>query len=302
MVPEPSLKSNSVGSAKWLVVIPFFFSGLFFLSALFTLFAPAPLFLLYFRHGPKAVAAALLTNAVTVALLGGFTSGITYIVLVGAAALILPMTLGSGRWSVESSILFTVFSVLVLGAGVSWSYSLHAGLDIKVLIQEQVRLATEQLGVTPIDTASSGDLERDILVELPSAIIIFVLIFSWANLMILIRLAPAKFRELAKISPTYFTNWKSPEWLIWPTILAAGGLVLGQGAIYDISLNLFKVFMAVYGFHGLGILSFFFDKWGIQGLVRSLAYLSVVLLMVPVLLAIGFFDLWFDFRAKFRQT
>jgi hypothetical protein len=47
-------------------------------------------------------------------------------------------------------------------------------------------------------------------------------------------------------------------------------------------------------------LSFFFDLWNIRGFFRAAGYLVSVFVMMPLLLSLGFFDLWFDFRAKFR--
>jgi hypothetical protein len=60
--------------------------------------------------------------------------------------------------------------------------------------------------------------------------------------------------------------------------------------------------MAVYAIQGLSILSFFFDVWNVRGVFRVLAFLAAIFIMMPLLLSLGFFDLWFDFRSKFRQV
>jgi hypothetical protein len=96
-------------------------------------------------------------------------------------------------------------------------------------------------------------------------------------------------------------NWKAPEWLLWPTILTGLFLLVDVGRISDISLNLFRLLMAVYAIQGLSILSFFFDQWKLRGVLRTAGFLVSVFLMLPLLLSLGFFDLWFDFRSKFRQ-
>jgi len=88
----------------------------------------------------------------------------------------------------------------------------------------------------------------------------------------------------------------------WPTIAAGGFLILGKGWPADVALNLFKFLMAIYAIQGLSILGFFFDVWKVRGFLRSGAYVIVVLLMMPLLLGLGFFDLWFDFRSKVRQS
>jgi len=60
--------------------------------------------------------------------------------------------------------------------------------------------------------------------------------------------------------------------------------------------------MAIYTIHGLSILSFFFDLWNVRGIFRAIGFLISVFVMMPLLLSLGFFDLWFDFRAKFTKA
>jgi uncharacterized protein YybS (DUF2232 family) len=72
--------------------------------------------------------------------------------------------------------------------------------------------------------------------------------------------------------------------------------------VSDVSLNVFKFLMAIYALQGLSILAFAFDAWRVRGGFRALIYLLAVFFMMPLLLSLGFFDLWFDFRGKFRQS
>ena len=65
------------------------------------------------------------------------------------------------------------------------------------------------------------------------------------------------------------------------------------------AINVFKVLMAIYSFQGISILSHFFDLWGLKGIFRMLSYGLALFFMMPLVLSVGFFDLWFDFRGKF---
>ena len=60
--------------------------------------------------------------------------------------------------------------------------------------------------------------------------------------------------------------------------------------------------MAIYALQGLSVLSFFFEAWNVRGLFRALIMVAGVLFMMPLVLSLGFFDLWFDFRSKIRQS
>jgi hypothetical protein len=90
--------------------------------------------------------------------------------------------------------------------------------------------------------------------------------------------------------------------MVWPTILAGATLLTDLGVATDVGRNFFKVFMAIYAIQGLGILSFFMTRWRINKFFRTVGYLVAVLVAMPLLLSLGFFDLWFDFRSKFRQS
>ena len=70
----------------------------------------------------------------------------------------------------------------------------------------------------------------------------------------------------------------------------------------DVGRNVFKFLMAIYAIQGLSVLSYFFNLWRVRRIFRILGYLIGVLMMTPLVLSLGFFDLWFDFRSKFRQS
>jgi hypothetical protein len=159
------------------------------------------------------------------------------------------------------------------------------------------------VGTIPVqDPAELAQWKKDLIVELPSAIAVVGLVTVWTNLTLVLRLNPRQLRTRLGIRPDFFQNWKAPEWLIWPTI-AAGATLLGDwGVVTDVGRNLFKFLMTIYAIQGLSILSFFFIRWRWNRLFRSVGYLLAVLVTMPLLLGLGFFDLWFDFRSKFRQS
>ncbi len=74
------------------------------------------------------------------------------------------------------------------------------------------------------------------------------------------------------------------------------------GLATDVALNVFKFLMAIYAIHGLSILNYFFDYWKIRGLLKWIGFSFSLFLMMPLILSLGFFDLWFDIRSKFRQS
>lgn len=64
------------------------------------------------------------------------------------------------------------------------------------------------------------------------------------------------------------------------------------------ALNLFKILMAVYAIQGLAIMAFLFHSFKVPGFLRPLGYVIAVLVLLPLVISLGFFDLWFLFREK----
>jgi hypothetical protein len=58
--------------------------------------------------------------------------------------------------------------------------------------------------------------------------------------------------------------------------------------------------MAIYALQGLAIVNYLFDVWGLKGFFRPLGYVLTVALLLPLVISLGFFDLWFGFREKFK--
>lgn len=302
-----SPKQQPVPTAPlWLRVVPFFLSAFFFLSALFSIFAPLPLLVLRFRAGRLWCAIAILTNATIVGLTAGRTSLAFYATFVAALALIMG-ELVAARRSLERVALLTLLAMGLTGALiVSWHSQLHHVNPLLELRQElsatvdYLQTAVSQGG--SISPAEAEEWKANLMLEFPSAIAVFALILVWANLTVLLRINPAGVREKMGVDASFFRNWKLPEWLVWPTILTGFFLIVNIGQVSVVALNLFRFLMAIYAIQGLSILSFFLDVWKVRGIFRALSFIAAVFLMMPLLLSLGFFDLWFDFRSKFRQV
>ncbi|NDD91105.1 DUF2232 domain-containing protein [bacterium] len=153
-----------------------------------------------------------------------------------------------------------------------------------------------------MDAADWAIQKDEWLRNFPSNLVIAVLLQCWVAMTLMLRLNPGRIRERLGIPASFQRLWRNPESLVWPTILAGFGSVGLTGVWADISWNLLKVFLALYGIQGLAILSGIFDLWKLRGFMRALSFFLVFTVMFPLLLALGFFDLWFDFRAKLRQS
>lgn len=303
----------ATGLPRWFLVFPFFVSAVFFLSALFVFFAPVPLLLSYFRSGRLFAILALISNAALVAIFSGPLSAALYVITIGSSALVMGELL-TRRRSLEVVTLGTLASALFLGmVGLGLYAQIHQLNPVNEVIT-QAQLAVDQFadsvgadslsrsGVVPSDPVAQEAWKEEVLRELPSAGVILFLALVWANLLIVLRLNPSGIREGMGLSADFTRRWRAPEWLVWPALICGAVLIFGSGLSVDIAQNVFRILMAVYVVQGLSILAFIFDVWGIHGLLRLIGMSLAILVMLPLVLSLGFFDLWFDFRAKFRQT
>lgn len=309
ILPDPQARFSF---PWWMKVAPFFLSAALFLTGFFAVFSPLPLLLAYFHKSRRWAWLASLTNALVVFGLTGWSGVAIYLILVLVTALSLSEWVRL-KLSMEMSVLLTLLTVFVVGVGSGLVYcSIHhlsPMNELREYISQSVNTVFQTLNssqwMTTESDSSVADLEewkRSFLVEFPSAVAICALAFVWANIVLLFKMNPGKVRERLGLDAQFLQKWKASEFLVWPTIISGFFLLFDAGTVTDVALNCFKFLMAIYALQGLSILSYFFDLWGIRGLFRGVGFVIAVLLMTPLLLSLGFFDLWFDFRAKLKQS
>ncbi len=288
--------------------VPFFLSGFFYLSAVFMVFSPLPVLSLSFRSGRVWAWAALLTNSVCVGLFSGWFSLALYLGLVGPIAVGLPEFLVRTR-SIERAAVLTMATIFLSIGGFFASYGWVKQVNPIQEIRQEISVAVDKIWESAaleskenLGALDPDELKSNVLVELPPAIGIFSLLLIWANVTLLIRMNPLRIRQLTGIEPSIFREWKAPALLVWPTIIALAVMLLDLGPASKVAIGILKFFMAIYAIQGLSVMSYFFDVWRVRGLMRSFGFMAALFLMLPLVLSLGFFDLWFDFRSKVRQS
>ncbi len=98
------------------------------------------------------------------------------------------------------------------------------------------------------------------------------------------------------------TKWRSPDWLVWP-VICFGFALLVSSSVRLVALNVLIVLVVIYFLQGLSILGFYAEKLSVPLWVRILVIVLVLVQQYLSLLvaAVGFFDVWFDFRKIIRE-
>jgi uncharacterized protein YybS (DUF2232 family) len=93
-------------------------------------------------------------------------------------------------------------------------------------------------------------------------------------------------------------QWKAPEGCIWVLIASGIGAFVPFPGMQIVGLNMLLLVSLIYLVQGLGVMVFYLNRASVPPILRSLAY--IMLVIQPLLLlgvaAFGLFDLWFDFR------
>jgi hypothetical protein len=298
----------------WNRIAPFFVSAALFLSGFFAIFSPLPFLILGVTVSVWWVAAALATNAALVYFTSGPTVFQFYLLAIVSMGFVMPFLIRrrvkpeqiiARTWIVQWCGVGALICVYALIRHVTPLEELHhifAGF-FDILLASLSPEAREQL----VANFGGGDVgieewRRRTLLELPGALGILCLLVSWFNLRVLINLNPGRFLTRVGLDRRVLNRWKNADWLIWPTLGAWAIVLFAGGIVSDMALGLFKILMAAYGLQGLAVLGALFEAYKIRGIFRMILYTAAILVMLPLLLSIGFFDQWFDFRAKFRQS
>ncbi len=152
--------------------------------------------------------------------------------------------------------------------------------------EEQIRFLEEAMPV----------IQSVLVGMMPALVVASTLMVVWVSLLS----APPVFRRCGLAPPDYgpLSHWKAPEPLVWAAI-ASGVLLLLPGFwLKMLGLNGLIVLMAVYFFQGIAVVAFYLRKKLVPRLVRSMVYFVVAVqqLVMLVVIGVGFFDTWFNFR------
>ncbi len=207
----------------------------------------------------------------------------------------------------------TIWSlVLLLGIGGLFLYGLaaHQQLGVTTLVEgylqgeietaltlaKDMELPAAQAAQFETTVRNTGDL---LLQTYPAAAAVGYGLLLLTTLLGLVLTARSRYC----IPGIPFDQWKVPELWIWGLILAGIGVLLTDGILAMVALNLLVVMLGLYFLQGLAIVRYFFRTRRVSPLLRTLGYVLLATLNpLPVLVAgIGVFDLWIDFR-KPRKT
>jgi uncharacterized protein YybS (DUF2232 family) len=272
------------------------------------LFIPLPILFYRFKLGRSLGLLILTAVTLIVASVVGWNSigSVAFLFELGLVGLILP-ELFEMNLSVEKTVGLAAGAVLTTGALMLSLYSLLSTTSpwdvVSDYLGESVKLALAMYGEMDSSAERIGILARSLeeiqyamLRVVPAVVVATILFVVWSNLL----LARFVLRSKQLFCPDFgrLNLWKAPEPLIWVAIVSGGLLLFGHPGIKMLGINGLIVIMMIYFFQGIGIVSFYFEKKQFPKVLRAVLYglIAMQQLLLLVVIAVGFFDMWIDFR------
>jgi hypothetical protein len=170
----------------------------------------------------------------------------------------------------------------------------------------RVSLQTALMGNKVFSTIVAADDQSEVIQGFVNSLVGFVaqLMVFYHSFMIWVGLRgmSADQKQEVKMAQPFFSSWTVPAFLVWPSIVMFALLMFGTGIWSLIGANGFQMLMVLYFLQGISIVQFFFEVFKIDTIYRVLGFIACFTFFFQHVIALGFFDLWFDFRSKVKQT
>jgi len=268
-----------------------------------------PLPVCYYRYKLGRSAGGLIL-AISCIVMTVMAEGLSIDLALFAELLVLGFVLGEmleEKASVEKTVLYPCLSVIGFGIALALLYSAFSqtgfiglanlyvkqNLDVTLELYRQMSMPEETL------QALSRSLEtiQYVLVRvIPGMAVMSALFVTWVNLLMTMSLVRFKGMKMPDFGS--LTLWKSPEILVWVVISGGVLLLIPVKSLKIFGLNIVIALIMIYFIQGISIVSFYFDKRKFPRILRWVLYclIGVQQIFSMLVIGLGFFDLWIDFR------
>ena len=264
------------------------------------LFLPLPV--LYFRlklgRNPGGIIAAVSFTALMI-----MAQGVAFDILYFGALLLTGLILGEcieRHLSIEKTMIYTSVGVFAAGFAVFLAYAGARGQTMGEIINAYL---TQYLSLTAEIYKDMGVADNQIkalnsafLVVMPGMFLASFLSTIWMNVLIIKKLLTRIGIELKSIA--HLSRFKAPDFLVWPVIVLGLMLFLPMDTPKYVAVNCLIVLTLIYFFQGIAVVSFYFQKKNSPTALRVFSYslIAVQIYVLLLVIGLGFFDTWIDFR------
>jgi uncharacterized protein YybS (DUF2232 family) len=204
------------------------------------------------------------------------------------------------QFGIEKTIIHTGAGILVVGlAGVmaiAASRNLSLGELFSNYTAQYFAVSGQLYSNMGIDKQQLDVLHTAVMYVLPGMIAVSLISTIWLNILIILKMLKKRGFNLKNLDN--LNHYQAPEYMVWFVIALGVSLFLPVNALRYFSINGLIVLMLVYFFQGIAIVSFFFQKKESPTPIRVFCYslIAVQLYVLLIVIGLGFFDTWINFR------
>ncbi len=170
---------------------------------------------------------------------------------------------------------------------------IQTNLGMTIAFYEEIGISAETVGMLK---AAREQIQYVLLRIIPGLIVASLLFSAWLNLVL-----ARKFIRTGRMvpnEPAALNAWKTPDPLVWAVIACGLLLLIPDAALKLIGLNGMIILLTIYFFQGIAVVAYYFDRKRVPVVFRFFFYLFIALqqIFMIVIIGIGFFDVWGDFR------
>jgi uncharacterized protein YybS (DUF2232 family) len=270
-----------------------------------SVFIPVPLIFYRIKAGRPTARLIALSAAGFVLLLGGRLE-----LLFFGELLLIGVLIGEGMergWPLERMAAGVCGAAAGAAAAGVWVLGLFTGRGLFETLADGVRHNLEltlqlyrDMGLSPEQIefleGSLDAIQQIMIGMMPALVIGSTLMTFWVSLLTARQLLQRRGLPVPDYGP--LDHWKAPEVLVWGVIASGLLLLLPSLAAKTVGLNGLVIFMLVYFFQGIAIVTYFLRKKQVPRAARMVLYGLIALqqLVMLAVVGVGFFDTWFNFR------
>jgi len=302
--------ATGVGITSLIFLISVFIPIIGFVAALFI---PLPILFYRLKLGRiNGLIIAVIASLVMMVLVGGLSIDVIFfagLLLIGFVLgelfelnlSIEQTTLIASGSVVLSGVISLVISSILTGQGVFAIVSEYVAknLELTLVLYQSMGMSEENIQLI---SQSLDQIQQVLVTIIPALVSASTLFVAWISILIARPVLISRSLYYPDFGP--LNLWKAPDYLVWGVIGCGLSLFVPHPTIKVIGVNGLLILMTVYFFQGIAIVSFYFDKKRLPRFARVFFYTLIALqqLILLVVIGLGFFDLWVNFRRLGKQT
>ncbi len=194
-----------------------------------------------------------------------------------------------------TSVLCLFFFSLISGSQIMDLVSNFVGKNLEITLKLYENMGMPQETIQMI-RGSLETIRYAVVRVIPGFLAGATLFVCWSSLLLAKPIFTARNLSFPSFGPLKF--WKAPDFLVWVSIGCGAALLIPYKGLKLLGINGLFVLMTIYFFQGIAIVSWFFEKKDFPRLLRIIFYCFIAIqqLMILVIVGLGFFDMWFNFR------